>query len=326
MSSNAAKKGRELLKAARSQATLNATVKNDKESVDKKNILNDNEVNNHNENLKDKDHVILLEDSQNDQEIKDNLNLVDHPNDNKKINSISPVKEVTNNLTSKLAMFNTKNKIADKPIIPKSFPKEIPHTDKSTNGSNKVNLLLNRMNKEKEKMISTNKELYIKETKKDDRISNSIEHRENNEENIERSEPSTFIPAPSKTDQEKLMKRITSAKGIAKGLSQAKGGLTQKTSEKIMGMASMLQNRMMNPVGNNIQEPKKKFILEDEDIQRIDDEKKPENLEKNENCSIHINPNQILGKSLEDIILEKPFNKNIRKITKRDFKLPEEKI
>ena len=108
-------------------------------------------------------------------------------------------------------------------------------------------------------------------------------------------------------------------------------------------MASMLQNRIVNPV----EQPKKKFLLNDDDIQQIDDEKKPETLEDKINM-IHMNPminfgsfpyHPILkhsshevastshgffsGKSFEDIMLEKPFNKNVKKRAKQEFILPE---
>jgi len=342
MSSNAAKKGRELLKAARSQATLSSSTKDDRES-NETNIIENIQLLSHNDS----------------QEVIDNLEKHDC-----QVKEIPNSNCIKNNLTSKLAMFNTQNKLTEKPIIPKSLPKE--------------NLLLNRMNKDKDKEKSTtisnsNEPLKIMGMLRPDntklsQIATKLDEHENNDKKIQDLQEknqeiphSSFIPAPSKTDQEKLMKRITSAKGMAKGLTKPKGCLTQKTSERIMGMASMLQNKMVNPVvdaKNNLEnQPKKKFLLEDDDIQRIDDEKKPdypENIKKNEfqenfqkrdnffsqlnqnilsknssyNCNnlstgINISNNQVSGKSMEEILLEKPFNKNIRKMTKRNFQLPD---
>jgi hypothetical protein len=339
--SNALKKGRELLKAARSQASLAKEDKIQDEKSTTEKINNEKEV---------KHHVIFAEDSQIIQEItevsddkQNNSTEVDLQHmikiENKIETNHAPLeREMAKGINSRLAMFDTKNKLHDKPMIPKSLDKaNIPI-------SNKVNLL-NRMNKDKDKepirMMGFKPE---KENKEIIGLTDSLNTKEPNDthEPSEGTHHVSFLPTPSKAEQEKLIKRIASAKGMAKGLTKDKV-LAQKTSERIMGMASMLQNRIVNPV----EQPKKKFLLNDDDIQQIDDEKKPETLEDKINM-LRLNPMISLGsfphhpilkhssheeaytshgffsgKSFEDIMLEKPFNKNVKKKAKQEFILPE---
>jgi hypothetical protein len=104
-------------------------------------------------------------------------------------------------------------------------------------------------------------------------------------------------PVEEKDLKEKLMKRISSAKMQKKEVNKE-----QPKNAFVKGFA----NELANKFGINVSSDRKKFILEDNDIQKIDTDVKKVIIEEK--------------KDIVDILMEKPVVK-VRKMAKREFKL-----
>jgi hypothetical protein len=201
----------------------------------------------------------------------------------------------------------------------------------NSNIANKINLL----NKTNQKPNNNPTKIILKPIPNEDKTKETQNHLIQEEPNdkeiiptIEVIQPQEEIhpPVPQTTnpiDKEKLMKRITSAK-FNKGSSQAKV-LTDKKSEKIMGMAEMLQSRLNPSIRPETRElnkifddnkSKKSFNLMniDSDIQRVEDDR----LILDDRQLKEVSPK----KEIIDILLEKPtVRKSVRKIQKQNFLL-----
>jgi hypothetical protein len=300
---NPAKKGRELLKAAKSKALLSneGTASN---SVEVHSV------------------GMIIEDSQKAVEsYGDDLN-----DEIKKLE----LNDEKSKLADKMNIFENKNKIEKANANTNST---FNHSLNTQNNINRPgNNILSRMNKDKEPM----KIIGVQPVKNDvvkfpnNKNENKIENKNENNNDDSTHAPqknniteNVFIPPTKNEDKEKLMKRITSAKNMNKINTQEKGLGVKKTSEKIMGMANMLQNRFTNPTQIDQEkelnkmletEPiKNKFLLsEDNDVQQFDDEK---NIDQNNPQNTH--------KDVINMIMEKP-TKIVKKRTIKNFELKED--
>ena len=158
------------------------------------------------------------------------------------------------------------------------------------------------------------------------------EEKENQQESKE--EIQEIIPEIKYTphEKEKLMNRLMSAKGVNKGLTKTKEIGKSKASEKIMGLANMLNNRI-GPKQVEDSHLKNTFLLtNDADIQLYNEDNKLINLE-NKILEESEKPNEVEKenkksetKDLVDIILDKPIFKGkiVKKRTQIIFKLKDE--
>lgn len=266
-------------------------------------------------------------------------------------------------LSDRLALFENKMPLVmakKDPIIPIAKlekPEQHPSIANKIN-ANKPNLLdrfnknvnknpvmikhmpMFNMEKETPKLVRVEKEIQGSETKEEKSIEKSIEV--NFEPEFERETPhevrqetQEIVPEIVYTpnDQEKLMKRMISAKGVKKGLTNAKDLGKAKASEKILGLANMLQNKVGPKQGDNLNDKNKFLLLNDADIQVFNEENKRIDIEeiKNEkepeNNAYDIDKNiRLERKSVVEMILEKPMYKAnvIKKRKQRVFKLKED--
>lgn len=235
---NPATKGRELLKAARSQVMLKKP---------------EPEVSNKPDHEQQKPTIII------EQKIEKN----EH----------SQVPEVSNSISKRLEMFSTKSKLVTM------------NYDQNNINTNKIKLL-NRMNKDTAITITNPKPLT--DTNEIIHDTHSIELDTHNNFQIKTG------------DKEKLMKKISTAKGILKSSTNA--NMTNNPSGKIMDMAALLNNKL------NLGSGPIKFSSNDDDIQQVEEEK-----------PTHESSNHT--KNVDDILMDKPINKNIRKKTLTKFVL-----
>ena len=333
---NPAKKGRELLKAARSQALITKTeekiINNPNNNIQGNNKCED-EVNNINHVADNCSNIYNKSNDGNVSGVTSNVTNTSIVEDKTK-STMHDVISTGVKVNERFLMFdNNKNKIN----VPSNNNNAKTMTSSMT--TNKINLL-NRMNKDKEptrlmgirqtpvsviehKLDSTH---LVNETIQEGNVNNKNETLVDDNPHIEL--------APLKSgDQDKLMKRMISAKGMNKGLTKDKGDFNKKQSEKIMGMASMLQSKLTHQPGQELQSgvmpPMKKFLLSDDDIQQIDDEHKTVVSHGDNKLNFHINKNEnfenvsgvvnLENKSLVEIILEKPTNKRVKKKTRGEF-------
>jgi hypothetical protein len=242
---NPAIKGRELLKAARSQAILK------KPETEVKEVIK----------------------SENNQEHADN----DKSNTaNKQEETNVHVPEVSK-VSERLAMFSTKSK-----LVMMNYDQNNINTQKLND--NKIKLL-NRMNNKDTATIITNPKPLIDTKEK------QLHHVEVDTHSHTNFEIKTG-------DKEKLMKKISTAKVILKSNNHA----NFDHSDKIMGMAALLNNKL------NLGSGPIKFSSNDDDIQQIEDDKSK-------------NTENICTKNVDEILMDKPINKNIRKKTLTKFVL-----
>lgn len=115
-------------------------------------------------------------------------------------------------------------------------------------------------------------------------------------------------------DKEKLFKRMASAKQNLNDKENA-NSMAKKVSERIMGIANMLQNKV-NPGMN-----RQKFLLQDSDVQIVSDEQ----TNKESYSNVQINSNELSTdvnnepvdtnktKEVSTIIMTKPVIKNKKK-------------
>lgn len=255
--------------------------------------------------------------------VKDTNNDTISPTDSKQEETNSLKKK----LTDRLALFeNKKNPI----VVEKKI--NLPCID-NTKGdkndvcpehnrliANKPNLL-DRFNKNVNKGPVIVKQTIINEEK--EIIHTNKEEKEEINNNLSNIKLNTV-------EQAKLMKRMISAKEnkcpmMGKDLGKS------KASEKIMGLASMLQNKL-GPKESSESEEKNKFLLtNDADIQIINtDNKDIVNNEVTPEKNTHIEKDErqiiIERKSLTEILFEKPLykSKTVKKRTQKVFQLKEE--
>ncbi len=263
-------------------------------------------------------------------------------------------------LTDRLAFFQTR-----KPNVVNLIEKEKPHEkeqhpailNKQDNlqGKNPIQQssfnkpilnkpnLLDRFNKNvnkepiKIKFSQPGKEekeiLKVKDKEKEEIIQNKEEKPiENHEENETHNHENHDIPPAEEkltpVDQEKLMKRMISAKGVNKGLTKGKDLGKSKASEKIMGLATMFKDRVGSKEISEENKVKNTYLLtNDTDIQLFGDDNKQITLNKlSEEPESQENNIKIDKKSMVDIMLEKPMynTKVTKKRTPKVFKLKED--
>lgn len=322
---NPAKKGRELLRMARSQAVLNKDSQVNKLEIDEpvESKIEETGMNTIKEEID-----LTIENTKGSSETDIAKENVDHENtETNNENQITPGKpqlSITHNddnnkqpgLNNRLAMFENKTK----------------QTDYKNN-------LLNRMNKDKNKgptkIISTQENNNITNTSPSKTVNIVITPSDNAEqsgENKNETEDTTYpnLPQTKPQDKEKLMKRIASAKGMQKGLTTKNTQLgDRKISQRIMGLANQLQDVLQ------VDHPKKSFNIQDEDIQRLDDD----NIKEDYSHKINNIPRMSMlrpllnrtdeyelkleKKDVQDIILDKPIVNvsKTRKATKKNFNL-----
>ena len=246
--------------------------------------------------------------------------------------TISPHKEHEIKLSDKVGIFDTKPKMHDKPVLAKVMGE----------GANAKSNLINRMNKDKEPMKIIQK---LEETPRP--IQPVIEHEQVQEIHIEGGNDVEIVYKieTKPEDKAKLMKRIASAKG---GMSKASlnndKGMGKKQSEKIMGVAAMLERKIHQPDNQEKQinkllceSPIKKafFLSGDSDIQILDDEQSqkksfaqglsnmimprsglPVKIEEPVDTDTKYTTND---KEVTDIIMEKPIRPFVKKIIRKAF-------
>jgi hypothetical protein len=121
--------------------------------------------------------------------------------------------------------------------------------------------------------------------------------------------PEEQLPKADEKDlKEKLMKRMTSAK-LNKGGNNNNNtnNVGNKFPNKVAGLAGFLENKIAMTINN---ENKKKFILEDSDIQRI---------EISDGYKPLIQKDTYQKRDILEIIMEKPVIKGVRKMKKKSI-------
>jgi hypothetical protein len=261
---------------------------------------------------------------------------------------------ITNKLADKFNMFEHKHEETHhlkeehhEPIITSpGMDNKIKLLNKVNNSPNKMKMFgMPRPDKdEKVKLIDIH--AHKEESIPIKLIPSNIEHKENiNEDSnpLEKKEEDKTLKqeTSSKTNVAKLMKRITSAKGMLKQNSE-KYMEQKQESAKIMGLAAMLQNRLIKPaieqteereinriLGEKVVGEKKKlpFFMSglDSDVQVLDDEKIKDDIQIK--LDVYKSPipysestNNELRKEYSNILLEKPIIKKTTKKSKAIFK------
>jgi hypothetical protein len=171
---------------------------------------------------------------------------------------------------------------------------KVSDTSDNSNSPNKITNKINLFSKKADqpKILINNKH---REEQKKIVIPEIIQKEYEAEEPVSTS-PLKELKVKDPTSNDRLMKRMISAK------TQKQFGMKQPS--KVMTIASDLESKLK--IGNE----RKKFFIDDNDIQKIEIKNTPKPIEE----GIHSN------KDVDQIILEKPVVRN-RKMTKIGFKL-----
>jgi hypothetical protein len=271
---------------------------------------------------------------------------------NYNVNSNFP--EVRPKMNDRLAMFENKNKIPEKPLLAKApdthynTPAGVIFNKNSNlnNNNNKNSNVLSRMNKENKEPLKL-VALHQNEIKNDQVIDKNnpiIKSAVNDNSKIEVKDESIENPeeltATKSSDQDKLMKRIATAKKNKSTLKASVDKTANNASTKIIGMAAMFQNKLPAPksheqekelnklLGENVDGPKKSFLLDaDEDVQLINEnsEKISQKIQEHNDDDLFANKNQVKDLFV-DILLEKPTTHYAqrKKTTRKEFTIPKD--
>lgn len=360
----AAKKGRELLKAARSRTNVAVEEKREEDvKAGASQEENTNSVENVNTEVKSPSAStggMLIEGSQYVEDSHHQKH--DMEGEIEKILEKETQKpadnhpaEVKPKLNDRLAMFENKNKLGLNRLAATNVNM---HTAGFSAEGNKLGLL-NRMNRDKEPMkligVKPAEKVTNSAVKAESEVSAKKEDTDDTEQTTQEEVPHYEIPAPKGEEKVKLLNRIASAKGMKKTQSENKG-MGKKTSERIMSLASMLQNKiigapedkekaevakMLGENGNKNQNKenassvtqRKKFLLSgDDDIQLIDDDHHSQvgpgffdNKSKTNVDRHNLKPEIFENKDIMEILMEKPITKkNVKKRTKTAFNIVQE--
>jgi len=244
-------------------------------------------------------------------------------------------KEKPHEIEQHSAILNNEDNHQEKnPAQQSSFNKPIVNKqnllDRFNKNANKepIKIKFSQPVKEKKEILKINYREKEKEEVIDGEEVKPIEIHEDNDVNNENHDiPPTEIKL-TPVEQDKLMKRMISAKGVNKGLTKGKDLGKSKASEKIMGLATMFMGRVGSKEISEENKAKNTYLLtNDTDIQLFGDDNKQITVNKqSEEPEPEENSIKIDKKSMEDIMLEKPmYNKKAcKKRTPKVFILKED--